>query len=147
MRYTDPARLVEVFPRHFGPGRGSDPAAFVGNPIALANLVYGDREGNCTPTDGWTFRGRGWPQLTFRDAYRAYSPDAGLDLERGPDAMLRLDISARVTIAFMRRKLGLLDAADAADMQAVRHLWNGGANGLEDAQAAFDKLTVLWEAQ
>lgn len=146
LRYSA-ERLVQVWPNLFGPGRGHDPAAFADSPIALANLVYGGRDGNCTPTDGWTFRGRGWPQLTGRANYRAYSDAAGVNLECGPDAMLRLDVSARVTVAFMRRTLGLMDAADAGDVAQVRHLWNGGANGLADAQSAFDKLKVLWGSQ
>lgn len=144
LRYSA-ERLVEVWPNFFGPGRGHDPAAFAGNPIGLANLVYGGRDGNFTPTDGWTYRGRGWPQLTGRANYRAYSDAAGINLEVGPDAMLRLDVSARVTVAFMRRTLGLLNAADEGDVERVRFLWNGGANGLAVAQAAYAKLTTIWD--
>lgn len=144
LNYTTKERLAAVWPSRFGPGRGSDPAAFVNNPVALGDLVYGQRDGNCTPTDGWAFRGRGWPQLTGRANYRAYSDAAGQDLEANPDAMLFLDVSARVTVAFMQRTHGMLGAADAANVAQVRHLWNGGANGLKCASDSFDKMQALW---
>lgn len=137
-------RLCEVWPHLFGPGRGHAPAAFAGDPLRLADLVYNGHNGNCTPTDGWTFRGRGWPQLTGRANYRAYSDVAGVDLERNPDAALLVDVTARITVAFMQRTPGMVAAADAANVAQVRHLWNGGANGLQCASDSFDKLQMLW---
>lgn len=144
-----PERLRKVWPRRFDPEHGatSDAAAkFAHNPQALATAVYSGRDGNCTPTDGWTYRGRGWPQLTGRANYRAFSDAGGVNLETNPDAALRLDVTARITVAYMTRTLGLLAAADAGDVAQVRHLWNGGANGLSSAQLAFTQLATLWEA-
>lgn len=147
LTYTHAEALCDAWPTRFGPGRGSDPNAFLHNPIALGALVYGGRMGNYTPEDGFRFRGRGWPQLTGRWAYVAYSDAAGVDLESNPDALMRLDVSARVTIAFMQRTRGMLAAADAGNVPEARHLWNGGANGLQCASDSFDKLQILWGFQ
>ena len=50
----------------------ADSELFARSPEKLANRVYSDRMGNGSSKmgDGWRFRGRGYIQLTGRDAYR-----------------------------------------------------------------------------
>lgn len=140
------ARLCEVWPTRFVPAHGgrADPDVYAYNPGPLANLVYSGRDGNCAPGDGFKYRGRGWPQLTGRANYRTFSDAAGVNLELSPDMALQYDITARVTVAFMERTLGMIAAADAGDVAQVRHLWNGGATGLQCASDSFAKLQLLW---
>jgi putative chitinase len=70
LNYRDPARLFAMFKTHF---RDETEAAQYVNlgPEAIANRVYASRGGNGDEAsgDGWRFRGRGPPQLTFRDNY------------------------------------------------------------------------------
>lgn len=134
--------LCKTWPSRFGKGK-ADPTVYAHNPQQIANLCYSGRDGNVLPTDGWTFRGRAWPQLTGRANYKAMSAVAGLDLTADPDALLAVDVAAKVTVAFFLANCRLADA-DAGNVAAVRHQWNGGANGLQDALDTYDKIKLLW---
>jgi putative chitinase len=60
-------RLTQVWPNRFASIQDALP--FANNPEALANEVYGQRNGNNQPGDGWRFRGRGILQITGRANY------------------------------------------------------------------------------
>lgn len=66
------------------------------------SVVYGNAYGNGPePTrDGWTFRGRGFNQLTFRGNYKAIGKSINEDLENKPELMERLDIAAKALVQF-----------------------------------------------
>src|SRR3954465_9382903 len=54
--------------------------ALQGKPERLAELMYGGRNGNDQPGDGWRYHGRGYIQLTGKDNYRAAGEALELDL-------------------------------------------------------------------
>lgn len=60
------------------------------NPQALANYIYAGRIGNGSEVtgDGWRFRGRGLPHLTFRSNYANAGIALGLPLLSNPDLLL-----------------------------------------------------------
>ena len=65
------------------------------------------------PPYGEAYFGRGHVQLTWKSNYERSSGDAGVDLEKNPNAMLDPEISARVLIK------GLIDGR-----------WNGQGHGI-----------------
>lgn len=75
--YRTPERLPAVWPSRFTMDRNNTRKGYapdyVNNPEKLANFVYGGRNGNRAPDDGWRYRGRGGFHLTFLDNYRSYS--------------------------------------------------------------------------
>ena len=57
------------------------------NPEKIANSVYGGRMGNTEEGDGWKYRGRGYIQITGKDAYAALSKAIKIDLVSNPDLL------------------------------------------------------------
>jgi predicted chitinase len=81
LRYTHAERLKDVFgSKYFPTVESAKP--YVKNAEKLANYVYGSKNGNNQPGDGWAYRGRGYIQVTGRANYR----DVGY--EANPDALL-----------------------------------------------------------
>jgi hypothetical protein len=62
--------------------------------------------GNTEEGDGYKYRGRGYIQLTGKNAYRDYSKVAGIDLVKNPDALLQPDIAAKVAAEYIKRTGG-----------------------------------------
>lgn len=138
-------RLTEVWPHRFPTVASAQP--FANNSQALANSIYASRMGNGPPAsgDGYRFRGRGWPQLTGRDAYRQVGDLMGLPLETDPDQLLTLDGSAAASVGFWHWKACGIPA-DADETTSVRRRWNGGTIGLAEVRALADKLKAAWPA-
>lgn len=116
--------LVRQWPSHFTPAQA---AAAVGNPVEIASRAYGGRGGNAPyPShDGYTYRGRGALQLTFRNNYRHFGQLTGLPLEEQPD--LAADPADSVLIALAFFKEGNVNHyIDAGNFKAARGITNAG---------------------
>ncbi|QCR36487.1 glycoside hydrolase family 19 protein [Nissabacter sp. SGAir0207] len=101
---------------------------------AIANLVYGGRLGNSHPDDGWTYRGRGLKQITFKANYQACGKALGLDLLANPDLLL-LESNAARSAGWFWQEHHLSKFADRGDFTGMTKAINGGLNGLEDRLA------------
>ena len=73
----------------------------------IANKVYGTRNGNDKPGDGWLYRGRGMKQITgkknysdFCDYYKALWEIDYLDFKAFPDLLLEMPYSLRSAVWF-----------------------------------------------
>ena len=89
---------------------------------------------------GKCYYGRGHVQLTWRDNYRQCSKDAGVDLEKDPDAMLDPVISARILIR------GLIDGRWNKNGRGIAfYLPDNGPDNLVDARRTVN-LTDQWAA-
>ena len=134
------ARLRQVWPSRF-PDLAST-QGFAGNPQALANKVYGGRLGNTASTDGWSYRGRGFIQITGKDGYRQVGTAAGLDLVSSPDLATAAASALRVACAFWQWKT-LNALCDSGSFIAVTKRINGGTIGLQDRFAWLEKVQSL----
>jgi len=126
-------RLRAVFKKYFTPTQAK---RYAYKPSAIANRVYGNRNGNGNEAsgDGWRFRGRGLIHLTFRSNYRKYGNAVGLPLEQHPDLAKALDNAALVAAEFWRAN-DCNAHADRDDLRGATKRVNGGLNGLADRES------------
>ncbi len=136
-------RLMQVWPGRF-PDLAST-RGFANNPRYLANYVYANRMGNGPPAsgDGYRFRGRGFAQLTGRDAYGEIGEKIGVDLVANPDLVLIPAIAADAAAAFWEWK-SLAPLADNNLIRQLRRRWNGGEHGLAEVAYDISRLISLW---
>jgi putative chitinase len=132
-------RLMEVWPKRFPTLAAAEP--FARNPRKLANHVYAGRMGNGPPEsdDGWRYRGRGYVQVTGRDAYRAIGALVGFDLEAAPDIAMQPEHALLVACGFWQWK-GLNAICDSGTFEDATRRINGGLVGLADRKAWLDKV-------
>lgn len=138
-------RLRQIWPSRF---RTDEIAReYARQPERIANFVYSNRLGNGPPEsgDGYTFRGRGFFQLTGRRNYRIFGEVAGFDLENNPTQLEDMKASLEVAAAYFQ-KLGLGAHADADNAAAVSRGVNlGDPSASTPAHAEADR--VLWTSR
>jgi predicted chitinase len=142
-------RLLEVFPGRNGLHTIAQANAITaGGPEAVANAVYGGawgkkHLGNTEPGDGWTFHGRGYVQLTGRDAYERIGKEIGQDLVHHPELAADREIAAKIAIQYWQDRV--VPHHHQTDVMGACRDINGGENGLKDRKAAAaawdEKLT------
>lgn len=132
-------RLTQVWPSRFPTLESAQP--FANNPQALANKVYADRMGNGAPDsgDGWSYRGRGYIQITGRDGYSNVGAAIGIDLVNNPGLAATPADALQVACGFWKWK-NINAACDTGDFVKVTRLINGGTVGLADRQAWLEKV-------
>jgi putative chitinase len=108
------------------------------NQEMIANIAYANRGGNgdAASGDGWTFRGMGLIQLTFRHSHEACADHFGVPPgEIG--AWLRTPEGASRSAARYWRDNGLNELADAGDFVRITIRINGGLNGQSNRVALW----------
>lgn len=131
------SRLMEIWPGRFPTMEIAQ--QYDRDPEKLANFVYGGRMGNVNPGDGFRYRGRGYIQLTGRDAYREVGRIAGLELENNPDLAAKPEHAIKIACAFWTWKK-INPACDVGDFNTVTKKINGGLNGIDDRIEWLDKV-------
>ena len=106
------SRLYDVFPKRNGLTReGAQSIANIPDKTerqhAVAEQVYGGewgkaRLGNTEPGDAFTFRGRGYIQLTGRSNYTDSGPKLGLDLVRHPELAANQQNAERIAVQYWK---------------------------------------------
>jgi putative chitinase len=103
--------------------------------------LYDNRKdlGNNGPPDGANFCGRGFVQLTGRANYTRYSAEIGQDLVANPALANDPAIAAQILAQFLKdRESAIRQAVAANDLATARRFVNGGTNGLDRFQDAFN---------
>ena len=119
------------------------PSRFNTSPGGHPFDLYDHRKdlGNQGPPDGERFKGRGFIQLIGRANYLARGQAIGLEsrLVENPDLAADAHIAARLLASFLRsRKAPIQTALAQGDLKTARRLVNGGSNGFEKFQEAYN---------
>ena len=106
-----PERLLQNFKGHNGL-ESLDQARVItaGGPEAIAEAAYGGhwgarRLGNTELGDGYTYRGRGFTQLTGRSNYQTTGDHLGLDLVNHPDDAAKPEVAAKIAVDYWKTKV------------------------------------------
>ncbi|EDT43675.1 hypothetical protein [Burkholderia ambifaria] len=109
--------------------------------------------GNTEQGDGYTYRGRGYVQVTWKVHYQTIGKLIGVDLVNEPDRMLEPEISACATVygmekgIFTGKKLSDYISADRQDYVNARRIINGLDRATEIAASAIIFKSILEAAR
>jgi len=92
---------------------------FVKNPEALANHVYAKTDGNSEPGDGWKYRGRGFIQITGKNAYKALGEHLKMDLVSNPDLLNSPEVAAKSIPWFFLKYKAYLTKGDPKNLENI----------------------------
>lgn len=126
-----------------------DAWGYLNQPERLANRIYGDRNGNGTEAsgDGWRYRGRGLPHLTFRSNYEQCGSGIELDLVGDPDLLLQPAHAVAAGGWFWRKVNGNRYSYDSLhDVELLTRYINGGLNGLQSRVEWFERAQKVLAA-
>ena len=101
--------------------------ALQGRPERLAELMYGGRNGNDAPGDGWRYHGRGYIQLTGKENYRAAGEALDLDLVKHPELAADPQNVSRIAVWYWENRV---PEQARNDVRAATLAVNGKYNGL-----------------
>lgn len=114
----------------------------------LGNRAYFQRYegradlGNNRPGDGYTYRGRGFIQLTGRANYKRYGEYLNLDLVNNPELAADPQVALLIAAKYWSIK-NLNQFADRDDINTITKRINGGYNGLQDRKRYLQKMAKL----
>jgi putative chitinase len=135
-------RLTEIFKKYFPTNQKA--LEYQRQPEKIANLVYGNRMGNGAEStgDGWRYRGRGYIQLTGKDAYRRFGAAIGEDIVQKPELVASKYPLVSAAWFFHTRGINKISDRGATEdvVTAVTLRVNGGRNGLQDRLFRFNNF-------
>lgn len=132
--------LMKVFSR--ATVSKADAQRIAGDPVAVANWVYGARLGNRGrhTMDGWDYRGSGYIQLTGRDNFLRRGSQIGINIAADPESVRQPGAGLSSSLAYWSAN-GINEAADSHDRLRVRALVNGPAvHGYAQSKVWFNKV-------
>jgi putative chitinase len=136
--------LKATFPDYF-PGQLSE--SYARNPAKIGARVYADRMGNGDEAsgDGYTFRGRGYIQLTGKSNYARFGEFVGADTVANPDLVASQYPLASAGFFFDLNDIwSVCDRGSSGDViTAVTKKVNGGKNGLPERTKLFNDYYAL----
>jgi len=107
-----------------------------GQPEALAEVLYSGRFGNTAPGDGWNYRGRGIPQITFKSNYEFVGDLIGQDLVGLPGLLEQPRFALDAGLAWWEKKI---PDSILGDDRAVRIKVQGSSLGLAECVRIANK--------
>jgi len=98
--------------------------------VKFFNKVYGGRLGN-SATEGYTYRGRGYVQITGKSNYTALGKKIGVDLASNPDLLLDRQIGAKALAQYYK---------DAENVSVIKNYGATTLNDLKDTDSALKAI-------
>ena len=128
---------------------------------AIGDVVYGGRMGNKDAGDGYKYRGRGYIQLTGKEAYEKIGKILGVNLVSDPDKVNDPSIAAKIVPAFFLKYKGkkpedlesinsvnaLVGAADPKSLEARVKLAGNFESSLASGQSIQSSSTQVASGQ
>lgn len=128
---------------------------------AIGDVVYGGRMGNKDAGDGYKYRGRGYIQLTGKEAYEKIGKILGVNLVSDPDKVNDPSIAAKIVPAFFLKFKGkrpedledinsvnkLVGAADPKSLEARVKLAGNFESSLASGQSIQSSSTEIASGQ
>jgi putative chitinase len=137
--------LMKIFKKYFPNAKLA--LQYERKPEKIASLVYANRMGNGSEVsaDGFTYRGRGYIQLTGKSNYSLFDKTVPEDITANPDLVATKYPLASAAFFFNNNKLWTIcdKGADVATVTAVTKRVNGGTIGLPDRIKHFNEYYKL----
>jgi len=130
--------MLRIFPKYFSESNVND---YVGKPNKFASRAYGSRMGNGDESsgEGYTYRGRGFIQLTGKANYLKASTAFNQNFVTSPDAAKEPKTAADIAVWYFLRGQAGGYKGSYSDITNVTKYVNGGKIGLEDRAKLFEK--------
>ncbi len=140
--------LLATFPSYFKEEGLAE--KYQHNAEMIASRVYANRMGNGDENskDGFTFRGRGYIQLTGKANYQKFAASLGIAVDTNPDMVATQYALTSAAYFFTENSLwGICDQGATGDVisRATKRI-NGGTNGLEERTKYFNNYYALLTA-
>lgn len=118
---------------------------YLRNSEKCANYVYANRGGNGNEAsgDGFKYRGGGFIQNTFKNAYVNLAKDTNIPFDKNPD-LITEEANAMIAALWFWNKNSLNKHADADDIKKVTKIINGGYNGLSHRTELLKKYKEIF---
>lgn len=149
LNYKTPQRLVDVWPPRFTLDhtnlRKAYAPDYINNPEKLGEYVYGGRNGNDTPGDGFLFRGRGPFGLTGRGNYAKCSAAVYGDdrLVANPD-LVSAYADGFLSAGWFWDLHGFNAMADSDSFTQVTKIINGSEVTVPDRLVVLNKANLIF---
>lgn len=136
--------LKTTFPQYFPEPLNK---VYARNPVKIGSRVYADRMGNGNEAsgEGYTFRGRGYIQLTGKSNYADFGKTVGENTVANPDLVATHYPLASAGYFFDSNNIWTVCDGGSTDavITAVTQKVNGGTNGLAERIEFFKKYYTL----
>lgn len=130
--------IRKIFGERFDPYTDSQIDVIKKDQKLFFSVIYGDQYGNgkASTQDGWSFRGRGFNQLTFRGNYKKIGSGINLGIEAKPELIENLEIAAKALVQYYTNGF-----SDYKNLVAAYGISNAGntidtINGIKDVATA-----------